>query len=432
MQPFQRLVPQAYLTNFHNRIRDEDEDIPLITVSQPTRGHKRAKVVNYAEFDNDNVFDFDLEGAVGFRNRDGHPSETARGGNIDAGTVSGSGVGSGSGTTSAVGAGAGSSMVDSFGTTSGLTAGGSHKGSSTNLESGMREVGGDANVGQLPMSNVILPDLIEQPDQLSVLKYPKIRKTFLQGKIATPYRLQPNNVTPTTPSQTKLEPIIIPIKLNIEYNGNTINDYFTWNVTDTSVTPEQFAAMYCNDLNFSTSEPIFQQIVSSIKTQISELTKIASIKLPDFHSVINLTCNINNQFYEDNFQWNLNDSSFTPEMFVESVVKDLGLTRDFMPILTYSLYDAIIKVKKNWAESGGATSTNLLNDAAFGYLSGIRMDIEEFGLNWCPKVELLTQEEIQKREIEKERNLRRLKRESDRLYRRGRRRLDELETTMRF
>ena len=37
-----------------------------------------------------------------------------------------------------------------------------------------------------------------------------------------------------------------------------------------------------------------------------------------------------------------------------------------------------------------------------------------------------------KREIEKERNLRRLKRETDRLSRRGRRRLDDLETTMRM
>lgn len=57
-------------------------------------------------------------------------------------------------------------------------------------------------------------------------------------------------------------------------------------------------------------------------------------------------------------------------------------------------------------------------------------------MNWAPiggpRVEILTKEEIQKREIEKERNLRRLKRETDRLSRRGRRRLDDLETTMRM
>ena len=90
-----------------------------------------------------------------------------------------------------------------------------------------------------------------------------------------------------------------------------------------------------------------------------------------------------------------------------------------------------MKIKKDWVD-GHLIQDHVPNDAAFGYLSGIRLDIDELGSNWCPRVEILTKEEIQKREIEKERNLRRLKRETDRLSRRGRRRLDDLETTMRM
>ena len=184
-------------------------------------------------------------------------------------------------------------------------------------------------------------------------------------------------------------------------------------------------------MDFPNSTVLHSQIVSSINEQLQEYETVAAVVVPDLQVIVNLTCSLDNRLYEDNFQWNLNDKSISPEKFAEIVVQDLGLPRDFMPAIAHAHHEYLLRVKKEWLE-GHLNQEHVPNGAAFGFLSGIRLDVDELGVSWCPKVEVLTQEEIQKREIEKERNLRRLKRESDRMHRRGRRRVDDLETTMRI
>jgi len=391
------LLPQAYLTNFHNRVRNEDA-MPLCSVVQQTsRAHKRAKIVNYTEVDIADPFDE--------ADNDGFDVDMDGKGDYDGGDA---------------GSEPGSPQAE-----------GDENGTSNSGTGNAAVVNQDA-----------LPDLIDQPELLNIIKYPHIKETFMQSSVATPYRLnlsQPALTTTGSGSNAQYhneEPIIIPIHFEIEDNGTIYSDFFTWNLNDVSLTPEEFASVYCADLNPTGHDDMssfHQQVVSTIKDHIEEYEKVAAVKLPDFHAIINLTCNLNDKFYDDNFQWNLSDTTFTPEMFSEIVVSDLGLTRDFLPLLCYSLHDSVTKIKKEWLEGNlSLGDTTLLNDAAFGYLSGIRLDIDALGINWCPKVEILTPQEIQKREIEKERNLRRLKRESDRLTRRGRRRLDDLDTTLRI
>lgn len=388
----QILLPQSYLTNFHNRIRNED--VAMLVTAQPTRGHKRAKVVNYAEFDNDIFDDFsNLNNGNNEAGENGGDDEERSGSNNNGNTNSGN--------------------------------------NDDNDDNDDNDNHGHGSGNSKSINNNKLPDIEEQDDQLSILKYPKIRETFLQSKIAVPYRL---NLTMKEQIQDEKmeEPIIIPISLNVEHNGHTISDYFTWNINDHSITPDEFATIYLRDLDFTNAQALHSQIVSSITEQIQEHETLAAMRVEnDLQVIINLTCNLENRFFEDNFQWNLNDSSLTPEAFAEIVTADLGLMRDFIPLIAHSLHESLLRVKKEWIE-GHLNQESVHNDAAFGYLAGIRLDIDELGANWCPRVEILTQEEIQRREIEKERNMRRLKRESDRLSRRGRRRLDDLETTMRI
>ncbi|CUS22900.1 LAQU0S07e02674g1_1 [Lachancea quebecensis] len=358
----QQLLPQAFLTNFHNRIRNEN--VPFFITAQPSRGHKRAKVVNYAEFETDLLEEFvedDAKDLNGKEEENGKPAISAE---------------------------------------------------------------------ELANENA-LPDLDSQDDPTNILKYPRIRETFLQSRIATPYKI---SISPQDATQPV--PIIIPIRLNVEHNGHKIIDFFTWNLNDHSLTPEQFAAIYCQDLDFPVTSVVHSQISTSISEQLQEYSTLASVTVPDLHVIINLTCNLDSKMYEDNFEWDLNDQSLTPEQFANSVVQDLGLTREFAPAIAHALHESLLRVKKDWLE-GHISPDQVANGAAFGYLSGIRLDVDALGVSWCPKVEVLSQWEIEKREIEKERNLRRLKRESakveDRSSRRSRkRRVDDLETTLRL
>lgn len=427
MQSHQRLLlPQAYLTNFHNRVRNE-EAIPIYVAAQPSRAHKRAKVVNYAEVDAADPFDFDNDDES---DDDSDDSDRAGRSRRRGGAASGRDDSNGIDTDGGDGA---DGADGAAGEHDGAARGKSGHGSAT------------APIAMGPES---LPDLVEQPEMLGIVRYPRIKETFMQSTVAAPYRLAPMDNTSSTASgnfpepHTPDEPIIVPVLLSLEHQGATISDFLTWNVNDASLSIEDFATVYCRDLGFdagaadsdsASAAALHAQVVSAIREQLTEGAKVAAVKLPDVHAVVNLTCNLNDKFYEDNFQWNLSDSSLSPEMFAEVIVGDLGLTRDFLPLIAFSLHDSILKIKREWLEGNLALQeTALQNEAAFGYLSGIRLDVDELGVNWCPRVEILTQQEIQKREIEKERNLRRLKRESDRLGRRGRRRMDDLESTLRI
>ncbi|OXT09768.1 hypothetical protein B9K03_12095, partial [Rothia sp. Olga] len=66
----------------------------------------------------------------------------------------------------------------------------------------------------------------------------------------------------TTTPVLSSEPIIIPIALNIENNGIRIIDHFTWNINDNSMTPEEFANIYCQDLDLTNNSNLNQQIAN--------------------------------------------------------------------------------------------------------------------------------------------------------------------------
>ncbi|CCH62085.1 hypothetical protein TBLA_0G01390 [Henningerozyma blattae CBS 6284] len=475
LQPQKLLLPQAYLTNFHNRIRNED--VPMLITAQPVRGHKRAKVVNYAEFDNDILNEFTTNPNSNNSNSNINSNLMNNNGNSDLNNINSNANNMNNDINMNSLNGFNNNLIGNINLMNSLNLNinnmnmnnnlstsnsllnidnhdflldPSRNISNLNLNIGDLEGTGffkdlnnnnntddandqitQSNTNQLLMEDELLkkslPDIKDQDELINILRYPKIRATFSQSKIATPYRL---DISPEL-SMNQQEQIIIPINLNIEHGDHTIIDSFTWNVNDHSLTPEEFATIYIRDLDFSNSSSLHSQIVSSINEQIQEYETVASVMVPDLHVIINLTCSLENKMYEDNFQWNLTDKSLSPEIFAEIVVQDLGLTREFMPLISNALHEYILKVKKEWLE-GQLNQDHVPNGAAFGYLSGLRLDIDELGANWCPRVEELTQEEIQKREIEKERNLRRLKRDADRMGRRGRRRLDNLETSLRL
>lgn len=117
---------------------------------------------------------------------------------------------------------------------------------------------------------------------------------------------------------------------------------------------------------------------------------------------------------EDGDSYSSNGPGFTPLEFARSVVQDLGLAGEFYPAIAHALYENLYRIKKEALE-GHLPPQEVENYAAFGQEAGWRVDQEMLGEEWAPAVEVLSQEEIEKREIERERNIRRLKRESVRM-----------------
>ncbi|KAK9467276.1 hypothetical protein V1512DRAFT_260834 [Lipomyces arxii] len=205
--------------------------------------------------------------------------------------------------------------------------------------------------------------------------------------------------------------ILIPIRINLDLGAYRLSDFFLWNLSEQLITPEQFSQIMCSDLDIP-QHPYAPQISNAIKTQIEEYAPVATIDLPAGiqNVIVNMSLHLAKHLYEDKFEWDLASSEFTPERFAKTIVEDMGLAGEFYPAIAHSVYEILIRLKKEACE--GHLPVEVDNDAAYGAEAGWRMDPEGLGDGWVPSVEELTQEEIEKREVERERNIRRLRRET--------------------
>lgn len=238
---------------------------------------------------------------------------------------------------------------------------------------------------------------------------------------------------------------LIPMKLSIEYNGgmSKLVDFFMWDLSDVILTPDRFASLLCNELELP--QTVHLEIVDSINKQIEDYSFLSTLQLPatsEYHVVVELSVNLDKQLYEDKFEWDLNQEDVLPEDFADIVVSDMGLSLEFKPAIAHSLHEMAIRLKKEIFD--GTYNVELqkyqqLTGLIFERNVRIRTDssIHNGNAVWEPFIEILSPWEIEKREIERERNIRRLKRENMRREvddftgskRRAtaRRRLDELD-----
>lgn len=226
--------------------------------------------------------------------------------------------------------------------------------------------------------------------------------------------------TNITTSESAVPDMLIPIKLSVENPNLThkLVDYLMWNISDNAVTPAEFAQVLCNDLELP--YPMQLLIADSIIQQMEEYSFVSNLQLPFGRPcivIVDVSVNLNKQLYQDKFEWDLNQSQVLPETFAEIVVADLGLSCEFKPAIAHALHELIIRVKKEIIDgsyNNEIHNTHLLRGLIFE--SGIRISTESSIQNgndhWEPIIEMLTPAEIERRENERIRNLRRLKREN--------------------
>ncbi len=108
------------------------------------------------------------------------------------------------------------------------------------------------------------------------------------------------------------------------------------------------------------------------------------------------------------------------ERFAKQTCADMGLAGEWVPAMAHAIYESVLRLKKEACESGGLVGglngygAEIDNMAASDTGAGWRFDNEHLGDEWEPKIERLSKEEIEKREGDRERQLRRLRRETAR------------------
>ena len=134
-----------------------------------------------------------------------------------------------------------------------------------------------------------------------------------------------------------------------------------------------------------------------------------------YRCIITLNINLLNKLYTDKFEWSLLHPPGAAEDFASHTCADLGLTGEWIPAIAHAIYEAVLRLKKEACESGGLVGGGEIDNLALeGWESGWRYDPESLADEWEPKVEMLSKEEIEKREGDRERQIRRLRRETAR------------------
>lgn len=252
-----------------------------------------------------------------------------------------------------------------------------------------------------------------------------------------------------------------------------IKDTFLWNLHEALATPEEFAVGFVRDLDLPNPQAMTLALSNQIRQQLEEYAGVAlhplfqstqlnsipalqpglsrdvsttpapptyavtpevtatkdpmvndSLLNPDdaYRCMINLNINLQNKLYTDKFEWSLLHPPGVAEDFAKITCADLGLSGEWVGAVAHGIYEAVLKLKKEVCESGGLVTGSSMggygneidNQSANGTEAGWRYDPEGLGDEWEPKVETLSKEEIERREGDRERQIRRLRRETAR------------------
>ncbi|KAI0301230.1 hypothetical protein B0F90DRAFT_1810215 [Multifurca ochricompacta] len=251
----------------------------------------------------------------------------------------------------------------------------------------------------------------------------------------------------TLAEQAKRPVALVPIRVEFETDTHRIRDCFVWNLHEMVITPEQFARTFCADLDLPAS-PWADTVAAQIRAQLEDHDGVGSMELavdgggeggdevPECRVLLSIDVQVDNHHLLDHIEWDLR-SGLTPEKFTHQLCLDLGLTSEAEPLIAHAIHEELMKHKKDaieWGVIGGfpTEQTASAEDGAKdkGVL-GLMKDKTGLGLGWGrtpkegrgPKVlrsaeefktrwEMLSQEEVERREVERERASRRLRRET--------------------
>lgn len=118
---------------------------------------------------------------------------------------------------------------------------------------------------------------------------------------------------------------LVPIRLDIEIDGQKFKDAFTWNPSDPDSEIVLFAKRTVKDLKLP---PAFvTQIAQSIQSQLTDFRSYEGQDMYTGERVvpIKLDLRVNHTLIKDHFLWDLNNFESDPEEFARSFCKDMGI-----------------------------------------------------------------------------------------------------------
>uniref|UniRef100_A0A669D1R8 SWI/SNF related BAF chromatin remodeling complex subunit B1b n=1 Tax=Oreochromis niloticus TaxID=8128 RepID=A0A669D1R8_ORENI len=188
---------------------------------------------------------------------------------------------------------------------------------------------------------------------------------------------------------------LVPVRLDMEIDGQKLRDTFTWNMNEKLMTPEMFAEILCDDLDLNPLAFV-PAIASAIRQQIESYPTDSLLEdQADQRVIIKLNIHVGNISLVDQFEWDMSERENSPESFALKLCSELGLGGEFVTTIAYS-----IRGQLSWHQRTYAFSENPLPTVEIAIRNTGDAD------QWCPLLETLTDAEMEKKIRDQDRNTR--------------------------
>ena len=138
-----------------------------------------------------------------------------------------------------------------------------------------------------------------------------------------------------------LPELLVPIRLDMDIDGQKLRDTFMWNKNEQMMTPDQYAEVICDDLDLNPLNFV-PAIAAAIQQQLdsatnNDFTENLLKEQTDQRVIIKLNIHVGNISLVDQFEWDLSDDRNQPEEFAKKLCSDLSLGGEFVTAIVYSI-----------------------------------------------------------------------------------------------
>lgn len=187
--------------------------------------------------------------------------------------------------------------------------------------------------GHPPVAHIIYPTHKPRPGKRTtpILKY--ARKDMLK--------------------QAELHEELVPVRIEVEWDKFKLRDTFTWNLHDRLLAVELFAAQLVEDIGIKqpAAQPVFDQIVGQMREQLNDFYPFvfseedaldpelpySAYKNDEMRILVKLNITIGQHTLVDQFEWEINNPSNSPEDFAANMARDLSLSGEFTTAIAHCI-----------------------------------------------------------------------------------------------
>ena len=146
---------------------------------------------------------------------------------------------------------------------------------------------------------------------------------------------------------------LVPLRLEVEWDKVKLRDTFTWNLHERILHVELFAAQLVEDMGLKppAAQPVYEQIVHQIREQLNDFYPFAfseedaldpelpysAYKNDEMRVLIKLNITIGQHTLVDQFEWEINNPSNSPEEFAVGMARDLSLSGEFTTAIAHCI-----------------------------------------------------------------------------------------------